>query len=291
MSDGLPPLHTLPAFAAAARLGSFQDAAAQLALTPSAVSHRIRVLETHLGQALFVRGHRQVRLTEAGQRYLAGVAPALEALLAATSALSPRPLRRLRLSVAPALGGKWLVGQLAAWQTQYPDIELELTTSIDLAPLLNGEADLALRFGEEDWPGFDAWKLFDATVFPVCSPALFNTLDGLPDPSALLHTRLLRHPLLSWSRWFAAAGLSVPEPERGPRFNDALLMLEAAVAGQGVALMVDALAAPYLDSGALVRPLPCACPDRAFYAVALPRGHAQPWITDFIRWLVHRARG
>ena len=283
----LPPLHTLPAFEAAARLGSFLAAAEALHLTPSAISHRIKQLEEHLGQPLFERRHRAVVLTAAGRRYLAVVREALLRLDEASAVLRAPSRERLRISAAPALGSKWLVARVAEYQQRHPDLEFTLGTATGLGPLLNGEADLGLRYGEEEWPGLLAWKLFEERVFPVCSPAL---VAGLQTPADLDYVRLLRHPLLSWSRWFAAAGLRRPEPASGPTYEDALLMLEAAVAGHGVALMAATLAQPYLDEGRLVRPFAEDCPDRSFYIVAPPAVQEKPAIMDFIRWLLRCTR-
>lgn len=289
MSRALPPLHTLAAFEAAARLGGFQQAAASLNLTPSAVSHRIRQLEEYLGKPLFERRHRGVALTADGQRYYATVHDALQRLADVTEALRETPRKLLRLSAAPAVGSKWLVGRLTRYQEAHPEVEFELSTGTGLAPLLAGEADLGLRYGDEEWPGLDAWKLFDETVIVVCSPGYADRLNGLPDPGALATARLLRHPLLSWRQWFAAAGPERPEPA-GPRYDDALLMLEAAAAGQGIALMTSTLAAPYLAGGTLVQPVAQTCPGQGFYAVAPRSAQEKPWVMDFIRWLIRSAR-
>lgn len=283
----LPPLHSLPAFEAAARLGSFLAAAEALHLTPSAISHRIRQLENHLGQALFERRHRSVVLTAAGRRYLAVVRDALLRLDEASAVLRAPQRERLRISAAPALGSKWLVGRIADYQEGHPDLEFSLATATGLGPLLNGEADIGLRYGEEEWPGLLAWKLFEERVFPVCAPALAARLQ---QPADLDAVRLLRHPLLSWQRWFAAAGVAHAEPAIGPVYEDALLMLEAAVAGHGVALMASTLAAPYLAEGRLLRPFPQDCPDRSFYVVAPPAVQDKPAIMAFIRWLLRSTR-
>src|SRR5574343_1744998 len=230
----LPPLHTLPAFEAAARLGSFQAAAEALHLTPSAISHRIRQLEAHLGQALFERQHRAIALTAVGRRYLAVVREALLRLDEASAVLRAPQRERLRISAAPALGSKWLVMRVADYQEAHPTLEFSLGTATGLGPLLSGEADIGLRYGEEVWPGLLAWKLFEERVFPVCSPGLAAELHA---PSDLDGKRLLRHPLLSWQRWFAAAGLTRPEPASGPLYEDALLMREGAVVGPGLVLI------------------------------------------------------
>lgn len=283
----LPPLHTLPAFEAAARLGSFQAAAEALHLTPSAISHRIRQLEEHLGQDLFERQHRAIALTAAGRRYLTVVRDALLRLDEASAVLRAPQRERLRISAAPALGSKWLVSRVAEYQAAHPDVEFSLATATGLGPLLNGEADIGLRYGEEEWPGLLAWKLFEERVFPVCSPALAAKLKVPADLDAV---RLLRHPLLSWQRWFAAAGIRHAEPAGGPLYEDALLMLEGAVAGHGVALMAATLAQPYLDAGQLVRPFAEDCPDRSFYVVAPPAVQDKPAIVGFIRWLQRSTR-
>lgn len=282
----LPPLHALPAFEAAARLGSFQAAAEALHLTPSAISHRIRQLEAHLGQDLFERRHRAIVLTAAGRRYLAVVRDALLRLDEASAVLRAPQRERLRISAAPALGSKWLVARIAAYQASHPAVEFSLATATGLGPLLNGEADIGLRYGEEEWPGLLAWKLFEERVYPVCSPALAA---DLKQPGDLDGKRLLRHPLLSWQRWFAAAGLNRPEPAGGPLYEDALLMLEGAVVGHGIALMAGSLATPYVADGRLVRPFAEDCADRSFYVVAPPAIQERPTAMAFIRWLVRGA--
>lgn len=283
----LPPLHSLPAFEAAARLGSFLAAAEALHLTPSAISHRIRVLEEHLGQPLFERRHRAVVLTPAGRRFLAVVRDSLLRLDEASALLRAPQRERLRLSAAPALGSQWLVGRIAAYQEKFPDLEFVIGSATGLGPLLAGEADIGLRYGEEEWPGLQAWKLFEERIFPVCCPTLARHLDTAAD---LDRQRLLRHPLLSWQRWFAAAGLQRDEPACGPLYEDARLMLEGAVAGHGVALMAGSLAAPYVADGRLVRPFAVDCPDRSFYVVAPPAIQERPAAMAFIRWLVHSSR-
>lgn len=283
----LPPLHTLPAFEAAARLGSFNAAAEALFLTPSAISHRIRLLEKHLGQTLFERRHRAILLTAAARRYLPVVRDALLRLDEASASLREPQRERLSISVAPALGSKWLVTRVAEYQEAHPEIDFSLGTATSLGPLLNGEADIGLRYGEEEWPGLLAWKLFEERIFPVCSPGLAA---HLKTPGDLDSVRVLHHPLLSWNRWFAAAGLDHPEPRSGPRYDDALLMLEAAVAGHGVALMAETLAIPYLEEGRLVRPFSQACPDRSFYIVAPAAVQEKPVVMHFIRWLMRSSQ-
>lgn len=283
----LPPLPALVAFEAAARSGSFLAAAEELHLTPSAISHRIRALEDWLGLPLFERHNRLVTLTTAGADYLAEVRAALRRLETASTRLRRVETRPLRLSVAPAIGAKWLVGQLADYPQEDPRIDFVLSTSTSLAPLTAGEADVGLRYGDPPWPGLEAYELRRETVFPVCSPALAARL---AQPADLDGQRLLRHPLLAWSPWFAAAGLVRPEPAEGALFEDSMMMLEAAAAGAGIALTVSLLAKPYLGAGTLVKPFDIEVADKGFYAVVSPAAQTLPWVRHFVRWLQARAR-
>ncbi|ANQ83224.1 LysR family transcriptional regulator [Azoarcus olearius] len=286
----LPPLHALVAFEAAARAGSFLAAAAELHLTPSAVSHRIKALEDWLGRALFERRQRLVVLTEAGRDYLAQIQPALADIETASAAMQAPHSRVLRLSVAPAIGAKWFVGQLAAYREVDPGLEFVLSTASTMAPVAAGKADVGLCYGEPPWPGLEAYELRRETVFPVCSPALAARLGEPPAAAALGALPLLRHPLLAWRPWFAAVGLDRAEPAEGPLFEDAMMMLEAASAGVGVALTVELLARPYLASGALQRPFSVAVPGKAFHAVLRADAYGRPWVRRFVRWLQARAR-
>lgn len=282
MLQPLPPLDPLVAFEAAARLGSFQRAAEELHLTPSAVSHRIRQLEEKIGKPLFERQHRHIALTPEGKHYYTGVHEALEQLRRVTEEIGGQIHKRLRLSVAPALGSKWLMRYLTRYQRAHPELEFQLSTSTELEPLTTGQCDVGLRYGQEEWPGLEAWKLFDETLITVCSPT-YKT--SLPNSNPLSEAQLLRHPLLSWTDWFTATG-HAPVQAHGPQYDDALLMLEAAVSGQGVALMTFTLAAPYLAEGTLVQTTPASCPGLAFYVIAPRSLHNKPWVNAFIRWLV-----
>lgn len=286
----LPPFPSLVAFEAAARCGSFLAAADELHLTPSAVSHRIKAIEAWLGVPLFERRQRQVALTAAGRDYLAEIQPALMRIEAASAALRGPRSRVLRLSVAPAIGAKWFVGQLADYRAADPGVEFVLSTASTMAPVAAGRADVGLCYGEPPWPGLEAYELRRETVFPVCSPALAARLGSPPSAAALAAVPLLRHPLLEWRPWFDAAGLERPEPTEGPLFEDAMMMLEAAAAGVGVALTVALLARPYLADGTLVRPFAAHIPGKAFHAVLRPDAYAQPWVRRFVRWLQARAR-
>lgn len=287
----LPPLHDLSAFEAAARHMSFLKASEELRVTQSAISHRIRSLEDFLGVPLFIRVHRNIALTSHGERYLAEVRHALQQLGQATARLRHDTRARLRISVAPALGAKWLVGRLAQFQHANPHIELAVSTSLDIETLRRGESDVGVRYGIGNAQGLTTVKLFDETLFPVASPAYLESLGGLAQPADLARARLLRHPLLHWRAWFDAAGLDWPEPVEGPLFEDAVMMYEAAAAGQGVALALRTVHEGYAESGRLVKPFGLEVWDRAYHIVLAPEAHARPEVAMFVDWLRADAAG
>jgi LysR family glycine cleavage system transcriptional activator len=281
----LPPLHDLLAFEAAARHQSFLKASEELHVTQSAVSHRIKSLEEFLGAALFIRINRNIALTSLGERYLADVKSALAGLDAATARLKSDPRERLRISAAPALGAKWLVGRLAGFQRAHPQVELAVSSSYDLELIKRGEADIGIRYGTEDALGLATIKLFEETLFPIASPAYVASLGGLSAPADLNKAVLLRHPMLRWVPWFRAAGLDWPEPETGAIYEDAMLMYEAAAAGHGVALTLKTLFEGYGATGQLVKPYALEVWDRAYTIVLAPEAAQKPAVKLFCEWL------
>ncbi|MCB1918081.1 MAG: LysR family transcriptional regulator [Rhodocyclaceae bacterium] len=285
----LPPFAPLLAFETAARLGSFLGAAEELHVTPSAISHRIKALEHWLGMPLFVRHPRHIALTAEGMRYLAEVRAALDRLEQASCAVGAVPRPAVRISVAPALGAKWLAPQLHAFRDEQPAIELRLSTATSLEPVSRGEADIGIRYGRPPWPGLASRKLRDETLVVVCSPSLIDG-DGPVDPSVLNRLPLLRHPLLDWRDWFDTAGLRPAPNADGPSFDDAMMLLEAAVGGAGAALIVASLATTYLAAGTLIEPFPVRAPGKAYYAIASRDNLARPEVQLLIRWLQARAR-
>lgn len=285
MALRLPPLHALAAFEAAARHLSFVKASEELCVTQSAISHRIRQLEDDLGVKLFLRIHRNIALTPQGEAYLEAVRRALKEIEAATGAIARGVRHTLKVSVAPAIGSKWLVTRLADFQRQHPDIDLIVSSSLHMANIKSGEVDVGVRYGSGNWPGLNAWKLLDERLVAVCAPGYPATAGGLRAPADLARAVLLRHPSLPWAPWFAAAGLDWPEASGGVLFDDPLMMIEAAAAGAGVALTLGTLAAPYLETGGLIEPFAVAPADRAYYVVVAPDSTRKRWVMAFVDWL------
>ncbi|MCP5272306.1 MAG: LysR family transcriptional regulator [Burkholderiaceae bacterium] len=248
----LPSLDALRAFEAAARLGSFERAADELAVTASAIGKRVAALESLIGIELLQRGGKALALTATGRDYLAQVRPALTLLMAVPQHRRPaQRTRKLRVSSPPTFARQVLVPALGEFGRTHPEVELEVVLSIPFLDLRPGEADIEIQHAP---PGLPGWTvLMHDVVLPVASPAL---AEGRPcrTPADLAHWPLLRTPLEPWTPWFRAAGLDWPEPASGPMLVDLGLTLEAAVAGQGVALARPSLAGAWLASGTL-RPL------------------------------------
>ena len=292
----IPPIQCLLAFEALARLRSVSSAAEELSVTPSAVSHRIRQLETQLGRRLFAR--HDFSLSAEGTAYLAQVRLGLQALqqLPGTAAPAALPVARLRLAVTPTFSRQILLPRLAAFRRAYPEVELVMQVAIPLADLKAEEADLEIRFGTGPYPGVEQVRVLTDSVTPVCSPE-YEAEAGPFDhrferADEVGRARLIRSPLVPWGVWFSACGIALPEPSEGAQFNDVGLMLDAAAAGFGVALTRLKLAADWLDSGRLVRLSPRAVPSPFHHHLCWKPGTLQRWeCAAFVDWLTHTLGG
>lgn len=285
----LPSFHALLAFEAAARLGGFGQAAAELCITASAVSHRIRQLEGLLGEPLFERSPTGVRLNSAGERYLDGVREAFDRLshLGLASKTQRRPLR---VGVPPTFARNMLIPALPAFYRQWPDIELE----IDIAAPLQERPerhDVDVRWGRGDFDGRRATRLFEDEIVVLAAPSYAQTL-SLDLPADLSRAELLRSRLMPWRSWFDAAGLAWPEPSRGPQFSDLGILLEAAASGLGVAACTRRVAGPWTRKGALRQLFDVAAPSPQTYCIVVDAEHAsRPEVAAFIDWLQRTLEG
>ncbi len=277
-------MHALAAFEAAARVGGFAQAAEELCITPSAVSHRIRQLESLLGMALFERVPGGVRLTTGGRMYLESVREAFDRL-AHAGAATPRERERLRVSVPPTFARQLLMARLPEYLRLYPEVELEVHLSIPLQDVTAEQADVEVRWGRGDYPGHVVRKLFDDEIVPLAAPA-YAARHALEHPADLARAQLLRSPLLPWRPWFVAAGLDWSEPERGAVFNDLGMLLEVAAAGLGVAVCTTRLTAAWVESGRL-RPLfhTSAPAPFTYHVLHTPAQGRRAVVGDFSEWL------
>lgn len=248
----LPPLHCLQAIEAIARHGSVVAAADELCVTPSAISHRLRQLEQWLGQALIAR-QQPLTLTPHAIAY-AQAARAAIASLAALPGPRDTATQRLQVAVPPTFARNILVPRLASFTQRHPTIELELHLSIPLLDVKAGDADVEVRFGNGQYSDFDNAELLLAEpVFVVASPAYLQRNGDFPAPKDLKRATLLRSPLEPWRPWFVAAGLDWPEPTGGVQYNDIGLLMEGAIASQGLALARQSIVAHWLSAGLLTR--------------------------------------
>ncbi|MCE4553436.1 LysR substrate-binding domain-containing protein [Roseateles cellulosilyticus] len=287
----LPSLDALLAFDAVARAGSFEAAAAELALTPSAVAKRVAGLEERLDQPLFLRQpSRGLVLTPAGHEYLPQVRQALALLQAIPLHQRESPRReRLRISSTPTFARQLLVPALPDFTAAHPHIELELTLSVPLLAEGDAGADAEIRHGAVPTDIAPAQVLLRDRLTPLAAPALLARHGPLRRPADLLALPLLRTPLQPWSPWLRAAGLDeAAEPDDGPRFVDLGLTLAAALAGQGVALARLSLARHELAEGRLVQPFALTVPAERHYG--LVRHRSGPAVEAFAGWLYHHCR-
>jgi LysR family glycine cleavage system transcriptional activator len=281
----LPPLHCLQAIEAVARLGSVVAAADELCVTASAISHRLRQLEMWLGQPLIARPQ-PLTLTAHAVQY----AMAARAALAGLEALpAPRAdtSRRLLVAVPPTFARNILVPRLAAFTESHPDIELELQLTIPLLDVKAGEADVEVRYGGGQYADAGGPELLLAEpVFPVAAPTYIARTGPFDTPAALRKAHLLRSPLEPWRPWFAAAGLDWPEPAHGVQFNDLGLLMEAAVASQGIALGRRTIIRHWLAAGLLAPVLDLTAEPPHAYWLLYDRADLQrPEVRRFIDWL------
>lgn len=256
----LPPLSSLRAFEAAARQESFKRAAAELGVTPTAISHQIRQLEAGLGVVLFARQTRKVVLTEEGRSLYPALREALDAMAAAVAAVKRRPARRVAtLSATVAFTAKLLVPRAGHFRLLHPGWDLRLHASDDPVDLHAGEADAAIRYGLGRYPGLTALPLLTDNFAPVCSPHFdCHTIEELPR-ATLIHfdwgPAAKRNGAPTWRAWGEKSGLvGLLDTQAGITFNDESSAIQAAIAGQGVALLSQALVAVELASGALIQP-------------------------------------
>jgi LysR family transcriptional regulator, glycine cleavage system transcriptional activator len=280
----LPSIEGLRAFEAAARLGSFERAADELAVTASAIGKRVATVEELLGTPLLLRHAKALALTPAGREYLERVRPALDLLLALPQhQRATQRSERLRVVAPPTFARQILVPHLEDFAQAHPHVELEVVLSIPYLDLQAVEADVEVRLGI----AADASAvLMHDLVLPLTAPALLAEGAVLRTPADLRAHVLLRTPIEPWTPWFRAAGLEWPEPTSGARLVDLGLTLEAAVQGQGIALARPSLARRWIEGGSLVAPFALTARPAAQYHLAAVS--AAPIAQAFADWLHER---
>lgn len=290
MSRRLPPLTSLRAFEAVARLNSARRAAHELFVTPSAVSHQIKALESYLETPLFVRTRRRLRLTPAGERYFGVVSHALDEIdLATRRVRQAANSSAVNVSVAPSFLTRWLVPRVRQFQDRYPDIELRLSPNSEPVDFSWSDIDLAVYFGEGDWEDVEIHFLHQVVLVPVCSP---RYLEAAPPIERV--QQIPEHTLIDvstrpteWDQFLA--DFSVHRQPRGKRlsFSSTSLAVGAAMEDLGIALADRQLIAREVRYGQLVRPLDIAVPQRqGFYLVYQKGRQMSDGMRAFFDWVM-----
>ncbi|GBD46812.1 transcriptional regulator GcvA [Methylopila sp. Yamaguchi] len=295
----LPPMTALRAFVAVAQHGSFIRAGEALHVTPAAIGQQIRQLEAHIGTQLFRRDRGQaLEPTEVAQKLLPGLVEGFASILAAVDRLSEsEEALPLRISVAPSFALKWLLPRLDRLRARHPEFDVRIATTTDLVDFSRDEADCAIRFGAGSYSGLHSEILLSDYVVPVCSPALLRGPFPLDDIS-----RLPAHVLLhddgaaidasapDWRTWLKTEHVEGIDLTRGPRFDQALMAIEAAIAGQGIALARSTLVSDDLANGRLIHPF--GEPRKvlhSYHFVCRPHRLHTPRIQLFLNWLREEA--
>jgi LysR family glycine cleavage system transcriptional activator len=294
-SRSLPPVNWLRAFEVTARQMSFTVAAQELGVTQSAISQRIRSLEAHFGWGLFHRLPRGLKLTPAGESLVPLLQETFRRLAEGIEEIVGRPgANRLTVQVTLGFAGLWLAPRLAAFRAQHPEIELRLITSVWSAEYPAEGIDLEIRFGLGEWPGLNAMRLTRDKVFPVCSPQLIKGRHRLRAPIDLMSHRLLHVVGFrdDWPQWLKAAKVAGKvAPDRGMQFDTALLAIDQALRGEGVAMGRTSYVADLMTAGKLLAPFDLTIEtEEAFYLVAR-EGRPQRAVAEaFKGWLLKEAK-
>lgn len=283
----------LRTFVEVGRHGSIKRAAQHLNVTPGAVSQQVKVLEERFGVQLLERGNREIRLSQAGLQLFGEIAPGFDQIEFAVERLDdrrPGP-RSLVVSTTPSFAACWLAPRLGSFTAMHPDIEVRIETSVQLADMRQGRVDVALRHGSGRYVGLEATQLFAPELVAVASPSLLA--DGpLADVRGCL-----RYPLLQdrdradWVFWFEANGLDPPPAaSKGPSYADDALLIQAAAAGQGLAVVRDVYAARALDAGDIMLAVdaPVPMPAKYFFVVAPERAKGSK-VVAFREWITGEA--
>jgi LysR family glycine cleavage system transcriptional activator len=283
---------------------SFRDAANELGVTPTAISHQIRLLEEICGQALFRRRPRPIVLTRAGERLFPVIRNGFDAFAAATASASARRGEfPLRVTSPNAFASRWLVPRLPRWREEHPKIPLEIIGTDSVLELRAGTADVAIRYARRMPTDVFAQEIFRDTFFPVCSRDLL-TNGSSPIRRA---ADLLRYPLIhfdwmsrdpeapTWARWLSTARSidpTIPDMNKAwdLSFREELHAIDAVTAGQGIAICSDVVVSRELASGALVKVHALSLPGYGFYVVSLPEHPRRNDIRAFSEWMQSMAR-
>lgn len=296
MPHRLPPLTALRAFDAAARHMSFSKAAAELFVTPAALSYQIKQLEEHLGTPVFHRLNRAVELTEAGRALQPGVASAFDNLQQAVRAVGQvGNTSGFNVTAGPAFTAKWFAPRLFRFAEAHPEIDLRFVATLRIMDFQRDGVDAAIRFGTADDPDYYNEVLADEWITPVCTPAVAAQIerDGGLHTTTLLHDESIEmlDPAPTWAAWARVSGMEL-DTDHGARFTNADHSIDVALEGGGIALGRVVLIERYLETGRLVKLFDLAMRPHAQYRFVCPVGdETNPRVSAFLAWLREEISG
>lgn len=284
----LPPLTALRAFHAAGERSSFQEAARQLGVTPSAISHQIRTLEEWLETPLFARMARRIALTPEGRRFHRALTVSFDGIRRAAARVRDAKRTTLKISALPLITQVWLIPRLAAFEERHPNITLAIETENRIADFERDDVDVGIRNLRAPTSGLFARKLLDIRPVPLCARKLAIGAHALKQPKDLAHHTLIHISARpdAWGRWLKAAGLGGLRPKREITFDTVPAALEAAARGHGVTLGMSPLVWESPAAASLVVPFaPKIEADSTYYVVHRKGDRARPEVKAFVDWL------
>lgn len=289
-----PSLKAISTFESAARHESFKDAAKELSLTPSAISHQVKQLEQQVGVNLFHRLSGGLAITDAGAAYLKLLGPAFAEIDDATKQVMQLEYSdQLTIRSTPSFARKWLLDRLPDFLEKHQDIDVKVIATSELLDFRKKNIDIGIHYGQSTWPGSVVKPLLSERVLPMCSPALKDKLNGLRSVAdlygfTLIHTE---RNLVTWKMWLAEQEVPFDKEFRGVYLDPSELAIEAAVRGVGVVLESDLLAARELDEGSLVPAFDETESKIASYYLVYPEDHMHiPKVIAFTDWIADMAK-
>jgi LysR family glycine cleavage system transcriptional activator len=291
----LPPLNALRAFEAAARHLSFSKAAQELNVTPGAVSQQIKLLEEQLETRLFERRNRQIVLTEAGQLCLPRLTEAFKLMQEAVETVAAQQLNEpLNITAAPAFVARWLIPRLKLFYQAHPEINVRIDASTRLVDLDHENIDVGIRFSQDHDPDLVSTHLMSLELIPVCSAEYLKSHPDLDNPSNLGRYNLLHYdnPQVEqawpdWNMWLATVGIEGIDTSKGVFFNQTEMLIQAALDGQGVALVATIYARDDIRNGKLVQPFVLSMPSRfSYFLVTTPHKARRQRVQAFRQWML-----
>ena len=285
MNKPLPSYNALRAFVAIGKHGNLKDAAAELFVTPSALSHQIKNLEAMLDKVLFTRSKSGLSLTDDAHIMYEELSHAFSLIQQSVRKLTQQPQHNiLNISMLSTFAMRWFIPRLSSFQKQHPDIEVRISTSIHEVDFAREDMDCAIRSGHGNWQGLHAEYLFTETFTPVCNPKLAKQLKSPQDLAnfTLLHARLRPD---DWQVWLKALNLNL-QPSHEQTFETRNFAIQAAIDGIGIAIVDPSLVAEDIKARRLVTPFPQTMADKNAYYLVYPKSNQQPHIQSLQDWLL-----